>query len=172
MVDKEIFRRTEGRLYRYFEDKQKIKCLELECIDLDQQKERIRKDIQETNVFIEEESKSMSYEERVQTSTNCTSYAERALINEISNLEKEWIYIRKKLLKKRTRIREIERRVSHIKNNLAMLSEENKRFIELKYGDKQSLEEIGQVLNIAKTTAHRKREELVENISLWIGIIK
>lgn len=172
MMDKEIFRRTEGRLYRYFEDKQKIKCLELECIDLNQQKERIRKDIQETNVFIEEESKSITYEERVQTSSSNSSYAEKALINEISSLEKEWIYIRKKLLKKRTKIREIERRVSHIKNNLAMLSEENKRFIELKYGDKKSIEEIAEIMNLARATAYRKREDLIENICRWLYLIR
>ena len=166
MNNDEIFKKTEGRLYRFYEDQQKIKCLELECIDLEQQKEKIRKDIQETNVFIEEESKSITYEERVQTSSNCTSYAERALINEIDKLEKEWIYVRKKLLKKRVKIRELERKNINIKNNIEMLSEENKRFIELKYGDKKSFEEIGQVLNMGKTTAYRKREELINNIGI------
>ncbi|MGL4730305.1 MAG: hypothetical protein ACRCW0_01810 [Clostridium sp.] len=42
---------------------------------------------------------------------------------------------------------EVERRNSNVKNNIEMLSEENKRFIELKYVNKKSLEEIGQVLN-------------------------
>lgn len=171
MNNDEIFKRTEGRLYRYFEDLRKIKCLELECESLEKQKEIIKKDIRETNVFIDEESKSMTYEERVQTSSSNTSYAERALINEIDKLEKEWIYVRKKLLKKRIHIRELERKISNIKSNLEMLSEENKRFIELKYADKKSFEEIGQALNMAKATAHRKREELIENIYLWINII-
>ncbi|GAA0115715.1 hypothetical protein [Clostridium senegalense] len=172
MNNDKIFQKTEGRLYRFYEDQQKIKCLDLECVDLEQQKEKIRKDIQETNVFIEEESKSITYEERVQTSSNCTSYAERALINEIDKLEKEWIYVRKKLLKKRVKIRELERKNINMKNNIEMLSEENKRFIELKYGDKKSFEEIGQILNMGKTTAYRKREELINNIGIWINIIK
>jgi DNA-directed RNA polymerase specialized sigma subunit len=170
MIDKESFRKTEGRLYRYYNTLQKIKCLNLECTDLELQRERIRKDIKETNVTIDEESKAITYEERVQASSSGTSYAERALIQEIEKLEQEWIYVRKKLLKKRLKIRELEREISSLKSNIQMLSEENHRFIELKYGDKKSIEEVADFLNMARTTAYRRREELVEDIAKWMSM--
>jgi len=170
MIDKETFRKAEGRLYRHYNILQNIKFLELECEELEKQKERIRRDMRETNVTIEEESRSITFEERVQTSSSGVSYAERALMQEVEKLEKEWIFIRKKLLKKRIKIREIERQVFSLKNNITMLSEENRRFIELKYGDKKSIEEIADSLNMARTTAYRKREELVEDIAQWCNI--
>lgn len=172
MLDKENFRKTEGRLYRHYNTLQKIKCFELECEDLEKQKERIKKDMQETNVIIEEESRSITFEERVQTSSSGGSYAERALIQEVDKLEKEWIYIRRKLLKKKIRIRELERQVSTLKNNIFMLSEENRRFIELKYGDKKRVEEIADILSMARTTAYRKRDEIVEDIANWAMVLK
>ena len=49
--------------------------------------------------------------------------------------------------------------------NVEQLNEEDKRFIELKYGDKENLLYISIKLNMSKTTAYRKREEIVENIA-------
>ena len=46
-----------------------------------------------------------------------------------------------------------------------MLQEEDKRFLELKYGDKKNILQISLRLNIAQATAYRKREELVEVIA-------
>jgi DNA-directed RNA polymerase specialized sigma subunit len=170
MVDREFLRNIENRLYRYFEDIKQIKCLEIECENLENQNKKIKVDIRETNVFIKEESRSISYEERVQFSSDNTSYAERALMNEITNLEKEYVYIQKRLIKNRTKIRDLERRIINIKNYIEILKEEDRKFIELKYRYKKSLEEIGQALNISKTTAFRKREQLIYNISSWNGL--
>lgn len=117
---------------------QKIKCLELECEDLEKQKEKIRLDIQEANVSIETElNMGIDYSrDRVQTSSSCGRYAEEEMIKEIERLEREWIFVRRRLLKRRAKIRELERKINPLRNNIQMLSEENKSFIEYKYGDK------------------------------------
>ena len=49
--------------------------------------------------------------------------------------------------------------------NVEQLNGEDKRFIELKYGDRKNLLYISIKLNMSKTTAYRKREEIVENIA-------
>ncbi|AKA72218.1 hypothetical protein [Clostridium scatologenes] len=67
MLDKEIFKKTEGWLYGYFKQIKELEKLDHMCRELENQKEHIRKDIQETNISLEEESKSITYEERVQT---------------------------------------------------------------------------------------------------------
>ncbi|WP_368235647.1 hypothetical protein [Clostridium perfringens] len=46
--------------------------------------------------------------------------------------------------------------------NLSTLNEEDRRFIELKYGDDKSILAISQSLNIAQATAYRKMEEIIE----------
>ncbi|PHH02041.1 hypothetical protein [Clostridium sporogenes] len=58
------------------------------CCRLEQQKERIKRDIQETNIDLEEESISISYSERVQTSS-VTSHCDREIERQITKLENE-----------------------------------------------------------------------------------
>ena len=55
--------------------------------------------------------------------------------------------------------------VSNMDLNLSTLNEEDRRFIELKYGDEKSILSISQSLNIAQATAYRKREEIIELVA-------
>ena len=50
-------------------------------------------------------------------------------------------------------------------NGITNLIEEDKVFLELKYADKKSLLYISIKMNMSKTTAYRKREELVQKIA-------
>lgn len=174
MIKDEFFRKTEGHLYRYYDTLNKIKALEEEIKRLEKQKEMIKKDMQEANIHIEPElNMGIDYSRtKIQTSNDGTSYAEKELIKEIEKLEKELIYVRKRLYKKKARIRELERQINTMESNISMLSEENKRFLELKYGDKKTIDEIAYILNMARATVYRKREELIEDIARWINIIK
>lgn len=172
-IDKDTFRKTEGMLYRFFKQQKELRRLECICTHLEVQKERIRIDLRETNVDIEEESKSITYEERVQTSSSCGSYAEKELIRQITKLENEWKYVRKKLLKNKARMREVERQITPMKVNIDMLSKEAKEFVELKYGDGKSVNWIGDFkYGGARTTAHRRREEIINDIAHWSNLIR
>lgn len=173
-IDKETFRRTEGVLYRHYRKLRNIENIEEEIKELQRQIEEIRKDVRETNIYIEPGlNMGISYDERVQTSTDETSYAEKETIRQIEKLEKEWKYVRRKLLKKKARIREFERQVAPLKYNINMLSEESKRFIEWKYAEGKSVDWIAnEMYGGARSTAYRKREELVENIAQWYNIIE
>ncbi|MCS4474834.1 transcriptional regulator [Clostridium botulinum] len=164
-MDKETFRRTERMLYVYYRNLKEMEKLEYICNRLEQQKEKIRKDIQETNIDLEEESISISYSERIQTSS-ISSHCDREIENQITKLENEWKLIRKKILKNRARIRELERSTATIRYSIRMLPEEDRNFIIYKYKNNKSIVWIATVMfGGATTTAYRKREEILKSVS-------
>ncbi|MHB9950769.1 hypothetical protein CF055_17300 [Clostridium botulinum] len=170
-MDKETFRKTERMLYVYYRNLKEIEKLEYICARLEQQKEKVKKDIKETNIDLEEENISISYSERVQTSSQC-SHCDREIEHQITKLENEWKSIRKKILKNRARIRQLEREIAPINYNISMLSEEAKEFIKLKYKEHRTIPCIAEMLyGGARMTAYRKREEILENINSFNKII-
>ena len=94
-----------------------------------------------------------------------TSFAEEQICREIGKLEREHITITKKLFRTRADIRYLNDYVRNMDLNLTTLNEEDRRFIELKYGDEKSILSISQSLNIAQATAYRKREEIIELVA-------
>lgn len=111
--------------------------------------------------------------EKIQSSSSGMGEAEREIIKYIENLDKQLKYTVRKILKNNARIREIELQIQDMQFNLSMLNEESKRFIEWKYGEEKSVEWIAeQMYQGARSTAYRKREELVEGIAQWCGVIK
>lgn len=163
-MDKEIFRKTEGKLYRYYESKKKIYRIKEDIASLEKEIETIEYDIRHSNVIIDYYQNGIGIQERVQSSSS-TSYAENEMCKQIERLEKEHVEKTKKILKSRAKLREIERYVDYMDRNIKMLQEEDKRFLELKYGDKKNILQISMILNIAQATAYRKREELVEVVA-------
>ncbi len=80
MLDKKLYAKTEGRLYRYFRDIEEVDRLENRCMELEKTKESLRQDIRNTNVSIDAElGMAIGYEERVQTSNTGISRAEQGL---------------------------------------------------------------------------------------------
>lgn len=166
-IDKDTFRKTEGRLYRHYQQLKLIDKLKHKVVILYKQLEAIENDLRTTNIKIDPvESRSFDYsKERVTSSNTGTSYAESEIVRSIEKLEREYIYKKRKMLKLHTRIRQMEEEIEDMRYNLSLLNEENKQFIEWKYGEKKSIEFIAQQLSIAPATAYRKREELVEEIA-------
>jgi chromosome segregation ATPase len=171
MLDKEQFRKAEGRLYRYYKQLKLIEKLKNTSIVLYKQIKQIEEDMSETNVKIDYIQSGMAVGEKVQSSSSGTSYAEREIERAIEQLEKELVYKKRKILKLRARIRGMEEEISDMEYNISMLSEENKRFLEYKYSEKMNPTEIAEKMNMATATAYRKREELVEDIAQWCNVI-
>lgn len=173
MIDKETFRKTEGRLYRYYNELKLIDKLKHKVVILYKQLEAIENDLRTTNIKIDPvESRSFDYsKERVTSSSTGASYAESEIIRAIETLEKEYIYKKRKMLKHHAKIRQMEEEIEDMKYNLSLLNEESKQFIEWKYGEKKSIEFIAQKLVIAPATAYRKREEVVEEIAQFSRLV-
>ena len=171
-MDKELFRKTEAKLYRYYESKKHLFGLTEKIKRLEYQKETIEYDIKHTNIRIDPYQNGIGINERVQTSSTGTSYAEQEIIKEIEKLEKERVKIIKQILKTKAKKRELEDYISNMEFNINMLNEESKRFLELKYSDKAKVIAISQKMNMAVATVYRIREEIVENVANFMNIIK
>lgn len=90
---------------------------------LEEQKEKIRQDIKETNIFLEEESRSMTYEERVQSSSSGSSYAEKEMIRQIEKLKRELKSTIRYSLKLKVKAREIKKEIADIEYAVSLLGE-------------------------------------------------
>lgn len=171
-MDKELFRKTEGRLYRYYESKKSIRGLEEVIARLEGQKETIEYDIRHTNVRVDPYQNGAGMSERIQTSSSGTSYVEEEIAREIEKLEKERVIVIKKILKTKSKKRELEIYISNMDCNINMLDEESKRFLELKYSDKAKVIAIARKMNMAEATVYRIREEIIGNIANFRLFIK
>ena len=164
-MDKKLFDETEETLKKYFKYKKKIYKLQGREKYLENRLNSIEKDIKNANVTIDYYQNGMGISERVQTSSNGMSFAEIQICKEIGKLEREHMAITKKLFRTRADIRFLNYYVEDMDLNLNTLNEEDRRYIELKYGDKKSPIAIARSLNIAQATAYRKREEVIEKVA-------
>ena len=164
-MDKTLFNKTENALKKYFKYKKKIYKLKGRESYLENRLIEIESDIKNANVTIDYYQNGMGISERVQTSSKGTSFAEEQICREIGKLEREHITITKKLFRTRADIRYLNDYVRNMDLNLTTLNEEDRRFIELKYGYEKSILSISQSLNIAQATAYRKREEIIELVA-------
>ncbi|WP_373845413.1 transcriptional regulator [Clostridium sp.] len=170
-MDKETFKKTEGKLYGYFRDISEINILEDECMDLQSQTESIEWDIKHCNVCVTPDSHmSPSFGEKVQTSPTGESVAEKGIVREIEKLEDELKYVSGKLRRNRARIRQLKRNISPLKKVLTVppLSKEMMDFIEYKYKlDKGFGWIAAEMYGGVRSTAYRRREEILEDIVKW-----
>ncbi|UFH63877.1 transcriptional regulator [Clostridium cadaveris] len=173
-IDKELFRKTEGKLYRYYGHTRLIEKLRDKVMLLTQQKEAIRREMQELKHIQLESDLNMGIDysmEKIQSSGTSTSVAENQMVKYIERLEKDYKHTIRSIGKINSRIREIELEMQSIGYNISLLGEEDKRFLELKYGDKKNILQISLKLNIAQATAYRKREELIQAISEYDNML-
>lgn len=173
-IDKELFRKTEGKLYRYYGHTRFIEKLRDKALLLTQQKEAIRREMQELKHIQLESDLNMGIDysmEKIQSSGSSTSVVENQMVKYIERLEKDYKHTIRSIGKINSRIREIELEMQNIGYNISLLGEEDKRFLELKYGDKKNILQISLKLNIAQATAYRKREELIQAISEYDNML-
>lgn len=171
-MDKDLFRKTERMLYNYFKKNKIIEHKKNLINILNKRIDEIEKDIKKVNVQIDYDLQAIPGRERVQTSSTGTSYAERAIVKAIENLEKEKADKQEQILNIKSCITELEEESSCIECNIGMLQEEEKKFITLKYGKELSVEEVGEEMGMCRSVAYNKRKELVNNIIIWNEIIK
>ncbi|BAH07956.1 hypothetical protein CKR_2905 [Clostridium kluyveri NBRC 12016] len=147
MLDKETFKRTEGKLYGYFRDLKEMEALELECKDLQDQEESIQWDIKHSS--------------------------EKEDAKEIKELKSELKYVNRKFRKNMSRIRQLKRNTALLKKVLTVppLSEEIMQFITYKYKLNKGVGWIAnEMYGGVRSTAYRWREDILEDIVKWEGV--
>ena len=172
MKEEITFRNMERMLYNYFIKDEIIKSKKQLIQMLEKQIDKLEEQIKTNNVKIEPElNMGISYDEKVQTSTDGTSYAEKAVIRAVEGLEMDKAEKLEEIFKLEKDIMDIERESKIIELNVGMLSEEDKRFIEMKYKERMSVEEIAERINLSRTAGYNKRDRIVENIIHWNKVL-
>ena len=170
-MDRELFRETERKLYDYFQAEKRISCLNLRIELLNKHIADIRSRIKETDISIPEEPRGTTYEDTVQTSGSVISYAERAAIRIIDDMENEIVYKIEQLVGLEKQIRDIEADNAMIEYNLSFVSEDHKKILELKYGQEKKDWQVGVEMNIERSTITRIKQKLIEDIAQWDRLI-
>lgn len=176
-IDNKISNKVESMLYRYYRQKKELKDIQDKIIFLEKEIERIEKRIRTTDVTIVDFYKPGNMEERVQTSSSNTSYAEQQITKAIEDLEKQQLEIKKKILRlicKEANLREF---IYTIDKNIEMLGSKEKKFIELKYGKKLPVLEIYRQtcdqFNLEQASYYNSiQKNILENIAHWMNLIK
>ncbi|NFS12801.1 transcriptional regulator [Clostridium botulinum] len=171
-MEKELFKKTEGQLYRYYRYKKQISKKYRKVETLEEQIKAIDNQMRNVHNYISLDTMppGAGCGERVQASISGSSYMEKQMDQEVTKLEKRKVEKIKQKIKTESKIMEMRSFIRIMDTNIESLREEDKRFIELKYGDKKEVPYIAMQLNMAQATAYRHREELVENIadSMWM----
>ncbi|MGG7057594.1 hypothetical protein ACQPUZ_04780 [Clostridium tertium] len=174
-MDKELFNNIERKLCRYYAKEKHEKELKGRLNILESQIKTIYADLRECNITLEPESKSPSFEERVQTSSDGMSYAEREVMR-ITDLKIERITqklaLREKVLEELDKLEieynEIDWKIRDFKGSL-------KKLLELKYRDGLNEIKIGQIMHLDQSQVNRKKRRIIEKIAMWdmwMGSIK
>ncbi|WP_195952566.1 hypothetical protein [Clostridium saudiense] len=166
-MDKKEFKRIEKRIYNYFKRDKKIAALKHKIDILAKQIEQIDKELRECNISIDIESSSPSFEERVQSSPDGTSYAEREVIR-ITDLKL------KRKLSKEIEIEEIKEEIENIEldnsileYNLQYINEEWYKLLELKYKFKKNETQISLEMNISQSQVNKIKQKAIADIRRW-----
>ena len=167
MVDKELFRKIEGKLYRYYSKDKHKKELTGRLAILESQIKTIYADLKECNITLEVESKSPSFEQRVQTSGDGMSYAERELMR-ITDLKIERITkklaLREKVLEE---IDKLEIETNEIEWKIRDFNGELKQILELKYKEGLNEIKIAHKMHLDQSQVNRKKQQIINKIVMW-----
>lgn len=162
------FKETEEKLKNYYRKDKILNSYANKIELLKRQIKIIDEKIKKTDIIIPEESRAITYEERVQTSSDGCSYAERMAIKIIDDLIKEKAYKIKEINDIETKIRKIEADNKIIDDNLKELEEEEiKKFIEFKYKDRKNNREIALKLHKSEAGISRIKKIALNIVESW-----
>ncbi|MZK53473.1 hypothetical protein [Clostridium beijerinckii] len=166
-MDKELFERTEIQLKRYFSKDKIIKSLKDKLFLLDKQIRSIDEDLRKCNVSIEPESKSPSFEERVQTSSDGMSYAEKEILRVTEYKIKRMTEKQMEREKTLEQIDQIEIDYNFIKDAIEVIQGQARQLLELKYKKGFGEQQIGNILHLTQPQVNKKKWRLVKKIADW-----
>lgn len=166
-MSRDRFKKTEDKLYNYFNKEKKIATLNYRIELLKKQIDKINQELKECDVSIEVESSSPGFEERVQSSSDGTSYAEREVIR-ITDLKL------KRKLSKEIEIEELKEEIENIEldnsileYNLQYINEEWYKLLELKYKFKKNETQISLEMNISQSQVNKIKQKAIADIRRW-----
>lgn len=166
-MSRDKFKKTEDKLYNYFNKEKKIATLNYRIELLKKQIDRINQELRECDVNIEIESSSLGFEERVQTSSDGTSYAEREVIRITELKLKRKVSKEIEIEELKEEIENIELDNSILEYNLKYINEEWYKLLEFKYKFKKNETQISFEMNISQSQVNKIKQKAIVNIQRW-----
>ena len=166
-ISDDAFRKTEGLLYRHYKNiKTKDRILN-EMERLNRSIQWIRRDMENLKNDIDG-IRGINYEGvSVQTSGDLTGIPEKQVM-ELQ--EQMYILVRelerktRKTYKNQAKVRELDENISYIDYALEEFKEQDKQYIEYKYGEGCGFRQIARLLPMSDATARRRRTEIVQEV--------
>jgi hypothetical protein len=164
-MDKELFRITENRVRVYFQKDKLINSLNNRINLLNEQINAIDEDLRNCNISIEPGIKPISYEERVQSSGDGSSYAEKEAMRltefKIKRMAEKKLE-REKLLEQ---IDQIELDYCYMQDALEPIKGVYKELLKMKYEKRMGEQQIGIKMNWSQSQINKKKWKLIELIA-------
>lgn len=166
-MSRDKFKKTEDKLYNYFNKEKKIATLNYRIELLKKQIDKINQELRECDINIEIESSSLGFEERVQTSSDGTSYAEREVIRITELKLKRKVSKEIEIEELKEEIENIELDNSILEYNLQYINEEWYKLLELKYKFKKNETQISLEMNISQSQVNKIKQKAIADIRRW-----
>ena len=166
-MSRDKFKKTEDKLYNYFNKEKKIATLNYRIELLKKRRDKINQELKECDVSIEVESSSPGFEERVQSSSDGTSYAEREVIRITELKLKRKVSKEIEIEELKEEIENIELDNSILEYNLKYINEEWYKLLELKYKFKKNETQISLEMNISQSQENKIKQKAIADIRRW-----
>ena len=160
-----IFRKTEKKLYNYFDRDKKIQSYTKKVAHLKKYLNDLEDKIKTSNVEIEVNLPAINYSERVQNTIDLTSDAEKELMNMIAALEREKLSVINQIKSLEVGIQRLQVENTLLEDNVELLRGDLKEFIEYKYRKHISQKEIALKMNLSESGVTRLRRKVVNIIN-------
>lgn len=166
-MDKELFKETENKVRRYYQKDKLINYLKNKIKRLDSQINEIEIQLKKNDVTLEPGIKPINYEERVQTSGDGSSFAERQAMK-ITEFRLE--RINNKMMEKEKlleQIDQIELEYTDLDESIREIKGKYKELLEMAYKKGYGEQKIAQELNWVQSQINRKKQTLMKIIADW-----
>lgn len=167
LSEEELLKDTERKLETYFKRETILKLIDKKIEQLELRISEIKRDLKEVNINIPEESKSISYEERVKTSSDGTSYAESSVMKITERMQMLLEKNELELIDLKAKRFDIKSDNDTIGEKIEGLKKEYKNIIEFIYRDGNTEEFVAQKLNIDRSNVNRRKITILRNIEHW-----
>lgn len=156
-----------GKLKNYYNRENRLKPLYAKLKIFTDELKEIEYKLEKTDIRLPEESLAISYEERVQGSHSTSSFAEKATVRIIERLDKDRAWHKEEIEYIENQIKRIERDNKLIDVNIGMLCDGDREFIEGKYKNDWTDEQLGIKYGISQVAATGRKNGLLKNIADW-----
>ena len=162
-----FFKKTEKKLYDYFDKDKLIKSYEDKIKYLNKCYQELEIKIKNVDIKIDADIKAISYEARVQTSSDGISCVEKMMVKMIEELEIEKARIYLEVDRAERKINNINESNKIIESNINMLHEDILKFIRYKYDERKANKEIAIAMNMSEPSVTRIKILALKRINSW-----